>query len=661
MKDLRIFVGDFETTVWENPILQPYTEVWASGIVELETEDCYIHTRLIDTFNFFIELMDIFHFRVYYHNLKFDGTFWIDFLMNTLHLKPALKKKKDADGNITYKMVTKSNMRDNTFICSISQMGQWYSITIKMRGHYLELRDSLKLIPVSVKCMGESYKTKHKKLEIEYVSNNRHAGGELTKQEREYLMNDLFVVKEVLEIMFHEGHKKLTIGSCCMSEFRQIIGRENFKDLFPYLPEIPCNLPIVPEEKELFPNWDAYIRRGYKGAWCYLKPEYAGKVQGRGITADINSLYPYVMSSDSGNAYPVGMPHEWQGDFIPDKIKNNPQRFYYLRFRCRFQLKEGKLPTVQIKDNWLYISNEWLTTSDILGDDGEYYDYYIDENGEEKKAFVTLTMTCIDFKLFLDHYNVIDLEILDGCWFYAEVGLFDEYIEKYKQIKETSEGAKREISKLYLNNLYGKFATSTDSSFKYPVLEDGKVVYKTQKEEEKTAGYIAIGAAITSYARYFTITHAQENFKHFVYADTDSIHCIGTHRDLKNIKVHPTTFGCWKLEATWDKAIFIRQKTYIEHVYEENLKPVKKMYYNIKCAGMPDRCKDLFNAGLTCKQNEYLWKRELGKLTKQEKEFLSKKNYTLEDFNLGLTVPSKLLPSIIKGGTVLKPTTYKMR
>ena len=35
----RVFVGDFETTVFKG---QEFTEVWASALVELNTEDVFI-------------------------------------------------------------------------------------------------------------------------------------------------------------------------------------------------------------------------------------------------------------------------------------------------------------------------------------------------------------------------------------------------------------------------------------------------------------------------------------------------------------------------------------------------------------------------------------------------------------------------------------------
>ena len=56
-----------------------------------------------------------------------------------------------------------------------------------------------------------------------------------------------------------------------------------------------------------------------------------------------------------------------------------------------------------------------------------------------------------DYKLLKDHYDLVDFEILDGCYFYSEIGLFDNYIDKYKKIKMENKGAVRESAKLFLD------------------------------------------------------------------------------------------------------------------------------------------------------------------------------------------------------------------
>lgn len=60
----KILVGDFETTVYEG---QTSTEVWASALVELYTEDVVILHSIDETFDYVTALKE--NVRIYYHNL----------------------------------------------------------------------------------------------------------------------------------------------------------------------------------------------------------------------------------------------------------------------------------------------------------------------------------------------------------------------------------------------------------------------------------------------------------------------------------------------------------------------------------------------------------------------------------------------------------------
>ena len=546
-------------------------------------------------------------------------------------------------------------MKNKTFKYSISDKGLWYSIVIKVNNHFIELRDSLKLLPFSVKRIGESFGTKHKKLDMEYTG-FRYAGCEITEEEQKYIANDVLVVKEALEIMFNEGHSKLTIGSCCLEEYKKIFGEDDYNLMFPSLTDYTIDDKIYK-----YNNADSYIRKSYKGGWCYIVKGKENQIKTNGTTADVNSLYPSMMSSESGNKYPVGKPTFWSGNFIPDKaLKSN--RYFFIRIKTRFYIKENKLPFIQIKGNYLYKGTEALESSDVYDKNTDkYYPVYKDLAGNIHDTRVELTLTMTDYYLMLEHYELVDFEILDGCYFFARCGLFDEYIEKYKKIKLESKGALRELAKLFLNNLYGKMASSTDSSFKVAfVKEDKSVGFISVKADDKQAGFIAVGSAITSYARNFTIRAAQQNYygvnkRGFIYADTDSIHCDLKPTEIKGITVHDKNFCCWKLESCWDKGIFVRQKTYIEHVTHEDLQEIEHPFYNVKCAGMPQRCKDLF-----IKSMKGITKEEEQEYTEEQLEFLSTKR-TLQDFKIGLIIPGKLMPKRIRGGVVLVDTTYEMR
>lgn len=646
----RILSCDFETTVYEG---QTNTEVWASAVVELFTEDVKIFHSIDDTFNYFLALdCDLI---CYYHNLKFDGAFWLDFLIKKLKYKQAFENLvEDGSQGIWSR---NWEMDNKSFKYMIAEQGQWYSITIKANGHIIELRDSLKLLPFKVSEIGKGFKTKHQKLDMEYKG-YRYAGCEITEKEKEYIANDVLVVKEALEFMYSEGHNLLTIGSCCMQEFKKSYDKDDYDKLFP-------NLQVVELDEKIFgsSNCDKYIRRSYKGGWCYLVKGKENKVYHNGTTADVNSLYPSMMHSESGNRYPIGQPRFWQGDYVPTVALAN-DKYYFVRIKTRFYLKENKLPFIQIKNSYMYKGTEALTTSDYLNPkDGKYYSHYRDTKGVLHDTAVTLTLTMTDFELLKEHYNLVDFEILDGCYFEARTGLFDEYIDKWKEVKIKSKGAMRQLAKLFLNNLYGKFASSDDSSFKKAFeREDGVIGFVGIEAHDKKVGYIPIGSAITSYARNFTIRAAQKNYHGldkagFIYADTDSIHCDLPPDKIEGIKVHDKNFCCWKLESCWDTAIFARQKTYIEHVTHADLEPIEEPYYDVKCAGMPDTCKDLFIAsvvGMT-KEQEKKWGDDY-------KEFVINNPMELTDFKVGLEIPfGKLRPKRIDGGVLLVETSYKMR
>lgn len=653
----RNFVCDFETTVYEG---QTNTEVWASAVVELYTDKVEIFNSIEETYKYFKNLSS--NIVAYYHNLKFDGNFWLSFLLNS-GLKPATYKTGSDDYDI--KFYEKTKMTNNSFMYSISDMGQWYGITIKVNNYIIEFRDSLKLLPFSVKEIGKAFQTNHQKLDIEYTG-FRWSGCEITDEEKEYIRNDVLVVKEALEVMFNQKHNKLTIGACCLSEYKAIVGKDFYKSYYPDLTEV-----YIDKKRHVYCNADEWIRKTYKGGWVYVKKGRENELIKNGLTADVNSLYPSVMHSESGSRYPVGLPKFWSGGIPEEALKKD--RYYFVHVKTRFYLKEGCLPFIQIKGNLNYKSTEILESSDIIDKKtGEYCAFWTDEvcgdsEGVIAKGYndtrVDLYFTCTEYELFLDHYNVIDFEVIDGCYFESQIGIFDEYIDIYKKQKTESKGALRTLAKLFLNNLYGKMASSTDSSFKYAYLkEDGSVGFVSIEEHDKIPGYIAVGSAITGYARNFTIRHAQKNYEHFIYADTDSIHCDCSVEELVDIKEHPTDFNHWAIESYWDEAIFVRPKTYIEHVTHKDKEPVDP-YYDIKCAGMPDRCKKQLEWSIdgydTNKMNydeEVLYK----KLNDEQKKFINTRR-TLKDFTYGLKIYGKLVPKRIKGGVVLHESYYELR
>lgn len=637
-----IYACDFETTVYAG---QERTDVWAAACVALHSEDVRIFGNITDFFRFFVNMRKT--VRLYFHNLKFDGNFILDALMYKWGYRPSYLRLPNGE----VKEISDKDMLPKTYKYSISTMGQWYKIIIRTNKYKtIEIYDSLKLLPFSLNVLAKNFGTKHQKLEMEYKG-FRFPDCPRTPKEDKYIGNDVLVLKEALEIMFSLGHNSLTIGSECLKTYKAMIddGLGKWESYFPNIYDTPGIDGLSAGE---------WIRKSYKGGWCYLRKGCSGVTVYNGTTADVNSLYPSMMHSMSGNYYPVGIPHFWNGDYIPeDALIDN--RYYFLHVHTGFELKKGKLPCIQIKNSAMYKSTEWLESSLI---DGKYRELPGPDGIITSTVDLYVTMT--DWKLIKEHYELWDTEIMNGCWFRSQLGVFDEYIDKFAKIKkEAKDKCTRTIAKLFLNNLYGKMAMSTDSSFKFAEPMNDSFVFHDIHANDKRPGYIPCGSAITSYARCFTIRAAQANYHGnnrpgFRYADTDSIHCDLPPEKIKGIRVHDKDFCCWKLESCWDSSVFVRQKTYIEHVTHNDLEPVVP-YYDIKACGMPTRSKELLLSSMlgTAKMADCKNVEELQFLFSDGKRIIR----TYDDFRPGLKVPGKLRPVRIPGGVVLQDTFFTMR
>ena len=566
---MKRFTADFETSTW----IEDSSFVWAWALCEIE------NTHNIDVGNtiegFFERIKRENNPYIYFHNLKFDGEFILFYLLKN-----------------GYEYVESREKRSNTFSTLISDMGMFYQIEVYFevgkKVKKVTFIDSLKIINQSVDSIAKTFNLKLSKLSIDY-NKPRKRGHILTKEETEYIEHDVVIVAKGLEHLFKMGLTKMTAGANALSEYKEIINLNKFRSLY----------------KPLQYEVDQDIRASYKGGFTYLNPIYKGKDVSSGSVLDVNSLYPSVMYEE---LLPFGDPFFYEGKYIEDKV----YPLYIQRITCSFKIKEGMIPTIQIKHRQ-FVDNEYLESS----------------NGE----IVALTLTNIDLKLFFEHYDVYDLEYSCGWKFKGMKGLFKNYIDKWIGVKNeaTILGNKglRQVAKIMLNSLYGKFATSLDVQSKIPYLEDDIVRYKLSDKDKKKGVYLPMGAFITAYARDKTIRTSQKiktysiekyNKDMYIYSDTDSIHTLLPIEELKKFcEIDDVELGKWKHEATFTKARFIRQKTYLEMIDGE---------MKITCAGLPQKCYD-----------EVEW----------------------EKFKEGMTVGGKLMFHHVKGGVNLVETEFTIK
>lgn len=538
-----VFVADFETRGGENAVKERKTWVWGWSICNILDIDNVITGSSIETF--FKHIKTLGDCVVYFHNLKFDGNFILDYL-----LRSGWEYTED-----------RKDFRESKkcFSTLIDDTGIFYTITINNgRRTRCEFRDSMKKVPAAVKKLAKDFKTRYKKLELDYIV-DRPENYIPTIEELDYMKNDVRVVGEVLNTFYEQGFDKMTIGSDALTYYKNLIGKRTFEKRFPQL-ESQC---------------EYYCRKAYKGGYCYVKKDVAGKTYNKtGNTYDVNSLYPSMLSSTEyemygkkvRNYYPVGAGVYFKGQYKEATL----YPLYVQHFKAAFVLKENMLPTIQLKHTGRFADNE-----------------YIEDSGAEMQD---LYLTNVDMEMFLLHYDIISIEYIDGYMFVAARGMFDRYVNHFMEVKETTTGAPRTIAKLYLNNLYGKFGQSLEGRSKTPYYDDEQriVRYTITEGQQRKGVYVPIAAWCTAYSRRFTIYHAQLNYKNFCYADTDSIHMFG---EAEGIVIHPTHLCTWKHECEWDRARFLRQKTYAEHIVKEDGEIINP-YWLPKCAGMTDEVKE---------------------------------------------------------------------
>ena len=532
---MKRYTADFETATW----LEDESYVWAWALCDIDNPENVEIGNSIESFFERIKKED--NALILFHNLKFDGEFLLYYLMSN-----------------SYEYVEKNAKRNNTFSTLISDMGLFYQIEVyfevdKKKTKKITFNDSLKLINQTVESMPKTFNLEENKLEIDY-NYPRERGHVLTDDEIAYIKNDVVIVAKALKYLYDMGLSKMTAGANALYEFKQLITMNVFRQMY----------------KPLSYEIDKDIRQAYKGGFTYCNPEYKGKITGAGEVLDVNSLYPSVMRYE---LLPFGEPFFYEGKYVEDKV----YPLYIQRITCSFKLKEGKIPTIQIKHS-RFIDNEYLTDSGDLP--------------------VALTLTSVDLKLFLEQYDVEDLEYISGWKFKGMKGLFTTYIDKWIEVKNnatiTGNKGMRQVAKILLNSLYGKFATSLDGQSKIPFLDDDGIVRYYLGEKEKRKGvYLPMGAFITAYAREKTIrtsqaikTYSLEKYGKdlYCYSDTDSIHTLLPIEELKQFcEIDDVELGKWKHESHFTKARFVRQKTYLEEIDGE---------MKITCAGLPSRCYD---------------------------------------------------------------------
>lgn len=497
----------------------------------------------------------------------------------------------------------KGKLREKEFRCLIGDMGQWYQIELGFHKKSVIILDSLKIWNFSIRELAKSMGMEISKGEIDY-NLHRPIGYEPNALEWDYIDRDVRIACKAIAFFLDDGYTKMTAGANALWSYRMLIGKQ-WEYWFPLL-DIET---------------DEFIRKSYRGGWTYANPKFREREVGQGIVLDVNSLYPSRMYDE---ILPYGAPLYFKGKANPGKMFP----LYVQRVNVNFHLKEGHFPTIQDKHNMRFGSTEYIRST----------------NGEP----LELTLTNVDLEIMKEQYVIDNIEYIDGYQFMGNRDMFKTYIDHWMEVKEEAsrnhDKPKRNQAKLFMNSLYGKFAKRPVGQSKFPELkEDGSLHLCLGDQEERGGLYIPVGTFITAYARAYTIRSAQAVADRFLYADTDSLHLLGEEIP-SGITVHESHLGSWKHESTFRRGMYIGAKCYAEEIVKNRGEIEEYLQENPERTGLVDIHNSTLLSIVCAGMPE-----------------TSKNKIRFEDFHVGLRVGNKLVPQHVRGGIVLKETTFEIK
>ncbi len=532
----QMYVADFETC--DSDILYKETKdgariynqrVWLAGLQNLETEEIEVFTDLDSFMRGALKKRDNLNREIGIHNLKFDGSFIIPWLLNNGY------------------RVSQEKPQPKEFSVLIDDRNNWYTIRVQVNTRRrVEFWDTLKLFPTALEYIHLTYSTPTKKIKEDqgFYEMVRPIDHTPTERELTYLYNDLQVLTETLkEHIKYEGLRfKKTQASQSFYNFSQHFEAWNLR--FPPLNEIV----------------DSSIRPAYWGGISHVNPRYKGKDMEDIRVYDINSSYPYQLAYKK---LPYGQALAENGQGVhPDMSK-----FWVAEVLCSFTLKENCIPCIPTKaiiENRPLEVDKWLDDSD---------------------GIVRLVLSNIDYKTIDLSY---DFKVLSWEWSieYAwkiqpEIASFilknngDKI--KYRGLARDEKDphlkaeyqAREQRAKINNNSFYGKFGEDIIKEGKTPHLMDGDVVYLLDRKEVLKEGkrkYLPVAIATTAWGRYQLVKMANLVGKDFIYCDTDSVHVRARAKERLEsvVKIDGLELGAWDFENHYNRGRFLRAKCYYE-------------------------------------------------------------------------------------------------
>lgn len=273
------------------------------------------------------------------------------------------------------------------------------------------------------------------------------------------------------------------------------------------------------------------MRPAYYGAIVHSRPgEYRDC-----RSWDVNSLYPSIMRD---MPMPVGAPVWYDGEYRDDD--DYPLHIDVVAFDAK--LKAGKTATL-------------TNILPVWGYEGERLDSTL--------GVVTMPVTDVDWQTLTENYDVHVWDYVGGWKFRKSYGLYHEYVDKWFHVKQSSTGERRQMAKLLLNSLVGKFGASLYRPMLYPKpSSDGGVDFTVDRPESTNLlAWLPTAAYVNAYGRRILSRAMNANAGLVLYADTDGMILEGLDAPT-GIETDDRKLGAWKNDHTYERLRILGNRKY---------------------------------------------------------------------------------------------------
>lgn len=418
-----------------------------------------------------------------------------------------------------------------------------------------------------------------------------------------------------------------------MKRFEGLVGKEGIKEFKAWQKEptkqfwnipCPCSIEDLPDflheeidyaNRKIKSGVNNAIRGAMRGGISYINPKYQGYVVGAGMAIDANSMYPSILLS-------CEIPRIYRG-MTEGGVNPNMGKYFVAEItKLKAHLKPNHHPWLkrQARVDKLYLE-------DLDWDKG--------------------VLTSVDINYMYETYDVEEIE-------YKRVFYFDpdpnftkairEHIKLWRKVKENpSSSAERSFAKIMLNTVWGRWGM-----YEKYVVNDGKRMDIGDKQTDMVSACFT-----TAYARVRLNRMANRFYDEFIYCDTDSVHLI-TDKTVEEVEsiignlIDPKEFGKWKVEDTWDKARYIKSKTYGHALLGQDIGGHDKLHLKV--------------AGYTATDLEHMLGHDAHENLWTEKERLDFRKHakinTLEDFQPGLRLHRNRSISDQEGRQMIVPSPF---